>query len=297
MKSTGAARLHRNAPFWLNLMYLPALLLFLLFIVYPFLKGVQISFTNWNGFSQTYKWIGLDNYKRMFSDPNIGIVIRNTLIYGVGSTLLQNIFGLLYALLLNKSIKIHGLARTIAYLPVIVSGLIMGYIFYFFFQFRGGAFNDVLKLFGMAPINMLGDPNLNVWIIMLVNSFQFMGTAMIIYLAGLQSISKDYFEAADIDGANAWVKFKNVTLPLLMPSITINVVLNLIGGLKLFDAIMALTGGGPGYASQSMSTMMYKTYFSSQDAGYASAIGILMFLMISFFSIFALQYLRRKEIN
>ncbi|GJM70979.1 hypothetical protein HMSSN036_31950 [Paenibacillus macerans] len=182
-------------------------------------------------------------------------------------------------------------------MPVIVSGLIMGYIFYFFFQFRGGAFNDVLKLFGMAPINMLGDPNLNVWIIMLVNSFQFMGTAMIIYLAGLQSISKDYFEAADIDGANAWVKFKNVTLPLLMPSITINVVLNLIGGLKLFDAIMALTGGGPGYASQSMSTMMYKTYFSSQDAGYASAIGILMFLMISFFSIFALQYLRRKEIN
>lgn len=297
MKSTGAARLHRNAPFWLNFMYLPALLLFLLFIVYPFLKGIQISFTNWNGFSQTYKWIGFDNYKRMFSDPNIGIVIRNTLIYGVGSTLLQNIFGLLYALLLNKSIKIRGLARTIVYLPVIVSGLIMGYIFYFFFQFRGGAFNDVLELFGMAPVNMLGDPDLNVWIIMLVNSFQFMGTAMIIYLAGLQSISKDYFEAADIDGANAWVKFKNVMLPLLMPSITINVVLNLIGGLKLFDAIMALTGGGPGYASQSMSTMMYKTYFSSQDAGYASSIGILMFLMISFFSIFALQYLRRKEIN
>ncbi|MCY9670787.1 sugar ABC transporter permease [Paenibacillus alginolyticus] len=290
-------RLNRNSPLWLNLMYAPALLLFALFIFYPFMQGIKISFTNWDGFSQNYDWVGFDNYKRMFEDESIVVVIRNTFFYGFGSTLFQNVMGLLYALLLNQRIRTKGITRTIVYLPVIISPLIMGYIWYFFFQFRGGALNDILLLFIHTPKNLLGDPQVNIWIIMFVNTFQYLGVAMIIYLAGLQSIPKDYYEASSLDGASAWQKFCNVTLPLLAPSITINIVLNLIGGLKLFDVIQALTKGGPGYASQSLSTLMYKTYFGAQDAGYAASLGNLMFIIISLVSISALIYLRRKEIQ
>ncbi|AIQ16686.1 glycerol-3-phosphate ABC transporter permease [Paenibacillus sp. FSL H7-0357] len=279
----------------INMMYLPALILFAAFIFYPFMNGIRISFTNWDGYSQNSAWVGLANYKRLFTDPNIGTVVKNTLTYGLGSTILQNLFGLLYALLLNQSIKGRGIVRTIIYLPVIISPLIMGYIWYFIFQMNGGALNDLVKLFGGDPVNFLANPQLNVWLITLVNTFQFVGTAMIIYLAGLQSISADYYEAASLDGASAWQRFKNVTFPLLAPSITINVVINIIGGLKLFDVIIALTNGGPGYASQSLSTMMYQMYFARQDAGYAASMGNLMFFITSIIGIAALILLRRKE--
>jgi raffinose/stachyose/melibiose transport system permease protein len=119
---------------------------------------------------------------------------------------------------------------------------------------------------------------------------------MTIYLAGLQSIPQDYYEAADLDGASALQRFFHITLPMLAPSITINIVLNIIGGLKLFDVIIAMTNGGPGYASQSLSTMMYQTYFARQDAGYAASLGNLMFIIISIISLVSLVYLRRREI-
>ncbi|MEC5187693.1 sugar ABC transporter permease [Geobacillus thermodenitrificans] len=285
-----------HSTIWLNIMYVPALLLFIIFIFYPFFKGLQISFTNWDGFSQSYSWVGLENYWRMLNDPNIGTVVKNTLIYGIGSTFFQNIVGLAYALLLNQAIKTRNITRTIIYLPVIISPLIMGYIWYFFFQYDGGALNDIILLFHGEPLNMLADPQWNVWIITFVNTYQYVGVAMVIYLAGLQTIPKDFYEAAQIDGASPWQRFKHITIPMLMPSITINIVLNLIGGLKLFDVIVSLTNGGPGYASQSLSTAMYKYYFASMDAGYAAALGNLMFIIISVISITSLVLLRRKEI-
>jgi raffinose/stachyose/melibiose transport system permease protein len=284
-----------NSSLWW--MYLPALLAVSFFIIYPFLDGIRISFTNWNGFSQAYKYIGFDQYKRMFADPETWLIVKNTLLYGVGSTILQNVIGLLYALLLNQSIRMKSFARTIIYLPVIISPLIMGYIWYFFFSYQGGALNDVLLLFGFNEINALGNPDFNTWIIVFVNTYQFVGIAMIIYLAGLQSISKDFYEAAQIDGASSFNQFKNITLPLLVPSITINMVLNIIGGLKLFDVILALTGGGPGNASQSMSTFMYDLYFAKQDAGYAATQGVLMAIIILILSLGALLYFRSKEVE
>jgi raffinose/stachyose/melibiose transport system permease protein len=278
-------------------MYLPSVLLVFCFIVYPFLDGIRISLTNWNGFSQVYDYIGVEQYKRMFADPDTWLVVKNTLLYGIGSTVLQNIIGLGYALLLNHSLKIRTLTRTIIYLPVIISPLVMGYIWYFFFAYQGGALNDIYNWLGLEPINALGNPEMNPYIIVFVNTFQYVGVAMIIYLAGLQSISKEYYEAADIDGAKSWSKFKNITLPLLMPAITINVVINIIGGLKLFDVIVSLTNGGPGNASQSMSTFMYSLYFARQDAGYAATQGVLMALIILVLSLGALIYLKRKEVE
>ncbi|MDR0140073.1 sugar ABC transporter permease [Metabacillus idriensis] len=296
-KSNSKSRLkkHKESSLWW--MYLPALFAVSFFILYPFLNGLKISFTNWNGFSQTYDYVGFSQYVRMLQDPDTWLIVKNTLLYGLGSTFFQNIIGLLYALLLNQSIRMRSITRTIIYLPVIISPLIMGYIWYFFFSFQGGALNDVLVFLGLDKINALADPAINTWIIVFVNTYQFVGVAMIIYLAGLQSISKDFYEAAQIDGASSFQQFINITLPLLMPSITINMVLNIIGGLKLFDVIVALTNGGPGNASQSMSTFMYDLYFNRQDAGYAATQGILMAVIILVISLAALMYFKRKEVE
>ncbi|GGH73705.1 raffinose/stachyose/melibiose transport system permease protein [Pullulanibacillus pueri] len=280
--------------FW---MYLPACILVIIFIIYPFIDGLKISFTNWNGFSQDSKFIGLEQYKRMLSDSTTWLVVRNTLIYGLGSTILQNIFGLLYALLLNQKIRMRSVTRIIVYLPVIISPLIMGYIWYFFFAYQDGALNDVLMALGFHQVNTLGNMHLNIWIIVLVNTYQYVGIAMIIYLAGLQSISSEYYEAAQIDGASVFQQFKKITFPLIAPAITINMVLNIIGGLKLFDVIISLTGGGPGNASQSMSTYMYSLYFDQQDAGFAATQGILMMFIILILSLLALAFFKRKEVE
>nr|WP_318540267.1 sugar ABC transporter permease [Terribacillus saccharophilus] len=294
-KGKKAKKRRKESSLWW--MYLPSVLLVMLFIVYPFLDGIRISLTNWNGFSQVYDYIGLEQYKRMFADPDTWLVVKNTLLYGIGSTVLQNIIGLGYALLLNYNLKVRTLTRTIIYLPVIISPLVMGYIWYFFFAYQGGALNDIYNWLGLDPVNALGNPEVNPYIIVFVNTFQFVGVAMIIYLAGLQSISKEYYEAANIDGASSWSKFKNITLPLLAPAITINVVINIIGGLKLFDVIVSLTNGGPGNASQSMSTFMYSLYFARQDAGYAATQGVLMAVIILVLSLVALLYLKRKEVE
>ncbi|PFO09761.1 glycerol-3-phosphate ABC transporter permease [Bacillus sp. AFS076308] len=288
-------KVHKESSLWW--MYLPALAVICFFIVYPFLMGIKISFTNWDGFSQTYDYVGFNQYTRLLKDPDTWLVVGNTLIFGIGSTIFQNILGLLYALLLNQSIKARAITRTIVYLPVIISPLIMGYIWYFFFAYQGGALNDLLQFIGLDKINALADPNMNKWIIVFVNTYQFVGVAMIIYLAGLQSISKEYYEAAQIDGASSFQQFKNITLPLLMPSITINMVLNIIGGLKLFDVIISLTGGGPGNASQSMSTFMYDLYFNRQDAGYAATEGVLMAVIILIISLATLIFFKRKEVE
>jgi len=286
-----------NSPGMLNILYVPVLILFGTFLIYPFFKGIQVSFTNWDGYSQIFKYVGFQNYKQMFADSDIVTVIYNTIVYGVGSTLFQNIFGLAFALLLCRQTKLNAVGRTFVYLPAIISPLIMGYIWYFIFQYDGGALNDIIKLFSGSQTNLLASTKANVWIITGINSFQFVGVSMVIYLAGLQNIPHDYYEAAEIDGASYWQRFLNITVPMLAPSITVAVVLNLIGGLKLFDVIWSLTNGGPGYSSCSLSTMMYQLYFAKQEAGLAASLGILMFVIITIVSVIALAGFRKREIS
>ncbi len=287
----------RSSPWLVNLMYLPALILLSVFIFYPFIQGVRYSFTNWDGYSEHFRWVGLLQYQRFLTDPDMLRTIVNTFIYGCGSTLLQNILGLAYALFLDQNIRGKGLVRTIVYLPIIISPLIMGYISYFFFQYDGGAANDVLHVLGRAPVDWLDNGPTAVWIITFVNTYQYMGVAMIIYLAGLQAIPREYQEAASIDGASALTRFRFITFPLLMPAVTVSIVYNVIGGLKLFDVIVAMTNGGPGYASQSLSTMMYNLYFAREDAGYAATLGNIMFFIITVVGVALLFALRRKEVR
>ncbi len=281
----------------INLFYIPAIILFCGFVVYPFLQGIRLSFMNWNGYSQNMKFVGLKNYIRLFQDANVKTAFVNTLIYGVVSTIIQNILGLAYALFLNIKFKGRTVVRTIIYMPVMIAPLIMGYIMYFFFQYDGGAINDILIWLGKEPVDLLVNSNAAISIIVIVNSLQFVGVAMVIYLAGLQNVPAMYYEAAMLDGANFWERFRHVTLPLLMPAISSSTILNLIGGLKLFDLVMALTSGGPGFSTHSLSTLVTNQYFSAQSAGYASAIGIISFVLIMVISNVVTKYFDKKEID
>lgn len=281
----------------MNVFYVPAIILFTIFVIYPLGKGIFLSFTNWNGYSQTYKIVGIANYIRMLTDQNVHRAFINTIIYGAGSTILQNVLGLSLALLLNQKFRGRAVVRTIVYLPVMIAPLIMGYIMYFFFSFDNGALNDVLALFGKDAVDWLANGNTGVAILTIVNSLQFVGISMVIYLAGLQGISDMYYEAAAIDGVRSGQKFRYITFPLLMPAISSAVTINLIGGLKLFDIISALTSGGPGYDTHSLSTLVHRTYFGSENAGYASAIGLISFILIMILSNIVVKYLEKKEVD
>ena len=180
-----------TSPRMLDLMYLPALLLFAVFVFFPITQGIKWSFTNWNGYSDQYSWVGFDQYTRMFNDSKTWLTIKNTLIYGLGSAILQNLLGLAYALALNGIARSKHIARTIVYFPAIIAPLIMGYVWYFMFQYNGGALNDILILMGAEPLDWLANGPRAVWLMTMINTYQYMGVAMVIYLAGLQGIPQD----------------------------------------------------------------------------------------------------------
>ena len=212
---------------------IPAILLMLLFIGVPLVNGIRVSFYKWNGYSQNMRFIGIENYTKAFDDKLFYRTLGNTMIYGFGSTILQNILGLGTALLLNQKFKGRNAVRAILYMPIMISGFIMGQILYFFFQLDGGVFNQMLGWFGIPPVYWTETGLKATIVCMLANSWQYMGICMILYLAGLQGIPDMYREAARLDGASAGQVFRHITLPLLIPSIISAVVLNLIGGFNI----------------------------------------------------------------
>ncbi|MEG0126903.1 MAG: sugar ABC transporter permease, partial [Clostridia bacterium] len=228
---------------------------------------------------------GLSNYASILTDDYFLPILWNTLLFGVGCTLIQQVLGMASAVVLDQKIRGRNFARTILYMPVLVSPVIMGSMYYMMLQYNGGALNDIVKLFGGMKVAWLSDTNMALLWIVLINSIQFMGLSMILYLTGLQNISTMYYEAAMIDGASSGQIFRHITFPLLYPSIVTSVTMNLIGGLKLFDMIKVLTNGGPGYATNSMSTYISLMYFNAEKAGYASAIGVFLFVMILIVSV------------
>jgi len=278
-------------------MYVPALVLLSIFILYPFISGFRIAFTNWNGFSQHYKYIGFKNIIAMTTDANVKMATINTLIYGFGSMIFQQLLGLAYAILLNMSFRMRNLARTLIYLPVLISAVVMGYMWTYLTRYDGGALNDILKLLGKPQIFWLSNRQLAMSILLLINITQYVGVSMVIYLAGLQGIPGMYYEAAEIDGARSWQQFKYVTIPMLYPAIITSVTLNLIGGLKLFDVIRALTSGGPAYTTHSLSSLLTDSYFQGQNAGYAACEGMLLFLMILIATLIIQKVFMSKEVN
>ncbi len=280
----------------MNYFYIAAVVLVLFFVVYPLFEAFRISFTRWNGYSQNYTYIGINNYIKLFRDKNFRTAFFNTLVYGFGSALLQNVFGLFFAVFLNSRFRGHSVVRTIIYLPVMISGLIMGYILYFFVRYNHGVINDITAVFGIASVDWMASGPRGVVIMTLINSWQYVGIAMVIYMAGLQNIPSTYAEAAAIDGASTVQAFRHITLPLLIPSIESSVVLNIIGGLKLYDVIVSLTGGGPGFTTHSLASYISNQYFKAQNAGYSAAIGIFTFFFIMIVSNVFMKYFEKKEV-
>lgn len=281
----------------LNWFYLPAVVLMLAFIAYPLCNAIYLSFFNWNGYSVNKEFIGIQNYVAMFKDEIFISSLRNTLIYGFGCTILQQVIGLTLALFLNTKFKGRGIIRTVIYMPAMVSGLVMGYIMYFFFQFNGGVVNDILGFLGLSGYDWLGNGTSAIDVIVFINTWQFVGISMVIYLAGIQGVSQSYIEAATVDGANAWERFRYIILPLLVPALSSSVIYNLIGGLKLYDVIIALTDGGPARKTHSLATYIANRYFDAERAGYAAAIGVFSFVMIMIISMIVNGYFRRKEVE
>lgn len=281
----------------LNWFYVPAVVLMLLFIAYPLGNAIYLSFFKWNGYSVKKDFVGIQNYISMFNDKTFVSSLRNTLLYGFICTFLQQIIGLAMAVFLNTKFKGRGIARTVIYMPAMVSGLVMGYIMYFFFQTKGGVMNDILTAMGLSTVDWLGNGNIAIAVIIFINTWQFVGVSMVIYLAGIQGVSQSYIEAATVDGANAWQRFRFITLPLLQPALASSVIYNLIGGLKLYDVIIALTDGGPAKKTHSLATYIANRYFDAERAGYAAAIGVFSFVMIMVISMIVNGYFRKKEVD
>lgn len=293
----GRARSHSLYPRRLNWLYVPALALFAVFAIYPLISGMSLSLTNWNGYSPGRAFVGFDNYLRLLGDEVFRTALLNTFIYGVGSTIIQQILGLGLAIVLDRIVRGASLLRAVIYLPVMVSPVVLGTMYYLIFRYNNGALNDLRALWGADKVAWLADASVGVTVIVAVNSLQFVGISMVIYLAGLQAIPTEYYEAAQLDGAGWWQSFRSITVPLLQPAFATSIVLNLIGGLKLFDVIQVLTGGGPGSSTHSVSTLIGETYFSSQAAGYAASMGVVLFVLIAAATFVLNSLLNRKRVE
>jgi len=276
-------------------MAVPAFLLFALFFIYPLIQGIGMSLTDWDGLGRS-NFIGLQNFFDFFKDERAITDIKNTLLFALGSAPLLNIIGLIYALLMNGKFKGKGIARVIIYLPAVISPLIMGYIWYLLLQPERGFVFHALELIGKSSWlgNWLGDYTACMVVLVLVNVWQYAGMTMVIYLAGLQSIPEELYESAKIDGASYWSSFRYVTLPMLMPSIRINVVTNIIGSLAVFDIVMALTDGGPGYSTETLSIYIMRMCYGSKT-GYSTAVALIMFFIILIPVIISMRLTREKE--
>jgi len=289
----------KEKKFYPNYFTYPAIIIFAIFYCIPIIASFIMSFTNWNikRISEP-KFVGLKNFSRLFQDDYFLLALKNTVLFAVVTTLGIVILGLLLALLLNSAIKGKTFLRTCFYLPAVLSLIVVGIMFKAVFKLDGGILNQILTAVGLENLvrDWLGDGKTAMWAIIFVQIWKWSGFAMTIYLAGLQGISKDYYEAATIDGAGTWQKFKNITLPLLAPAFTVVITMNTIGGFKVFEQVYVMTNGGPGNATQVLNTYIYKE-FSKGTLGRSSAASLLLFLMISVVAILVNRALTKREVE
>ena len=258
------------------------------------LTGGFFAFTNWTGLGD-WDFIGLDNFVRIFNDPTLLGSVWNTLFLAFGSVILTNIFGLGFALAINRTLKSRYVLRTLLFLPVVLSPLAVAYIWKFIFQFNG-PLNGFFSLVGLGDLQKvwLADPTWSIWAILVTVVWQQTGFVMVIYLAGLASVPEEIEEAAALDGAGLWQRFVHVTVPAIRPSIAIATTLGIIQGLRIFDQIFALTAGGPAGATETLATQVYKQAFSLGQFGFGSSLALVLTLIILVFAILQ-QYATRDR--
>lgn len=276
---------------------LPALAVYLYVIVVPTAQGIYMSFTDWSGYSRSRNFVGTENYRSILDGTSRDAVMR-TVVIAVVTMAIQNVVGLLLALALTARVFARNVLRTLIFAPVIVSPLVCGYLFKYIFAPPGiGAANDVLEAVGLGQFqrDWLGEPGTALNAVIIVICWQFVGMSMVIYLAGLQSVPAELLEAAAIDGAGAVRRFWYVVRPLLAPAITINLMLSLIGGLKIFDQIYATTQGGPAGQTETISTLIYKQFSTLGAYGQSAALAVALAIGVAVLSLLQFMVLRRQE--
>ena len=260
---------------------LPALIIYLLFSITPFLYTIYYSFTDYTDMNPiNLHFVGLKNYIKVLQTPVRLAAIKNSVIYAILLTGFQTLLGLPLAFVLNQKLKSRNLLRAVFFFPAVFSSLIIGYLWNFIMSSSDfGLINNILHQLGLGTLNFFTSKNA-LYSVILTQIWQWTGWAMVIFLANLQSISPDLYEAAEIDGANGLKKFMYVTLPLMCPSVKIVIVTGLIGGMKVFDIIYSMTSGGPGDATQTVMTVMMKKGISEGFYSTGSAFGVCFFIIV-----------------
>jgi raffinose/stachyose/melibiose transport system permease protein len=290
---TNQARTHtllRTYPRWF---YLPAALVFGVFFLVPTALAVYFSLTRWTLFDATF--IGFENYIDFVGDPQLMSGLRNTVIYAVLTSGLKVVISLPLAMLLTSSIRLKGLFRGIIFFPVLVSTVAVGITFATLMQPSVGLINTFLGFLGLPQPDWLGNPNLALYSVALVDVWKGIGIAMIIFIAGILSIPQDYFEAARLEGGT-WVKFRHVILPLSRNATFTVILLSFIGGLRTFDLIWTMTRGGPGFASDVLTSVIYKEY-QAGFYGLSTAGNVVLFILVTILVYPLMRFFNRLELE
>ena len=265
---------------------IPILLLFFAFNTVPLIRGFIYSFTNFRGYG-SYDWVGWRNYIDLFTDTRVGNSYWFTFKLALLATILINVLSLIMALGLNAKIKFKSFLRGMYFIPNILGALVVGYIFSYIFTYILPAITHAASMLASQTW---------AWVaIVIVCAWQSIAMNTLIYISGLQTVPEDVYEAAAIDGATGWARFRHITFPLIMPFVTINMVLCMKNNLMVFDQIMALTKGGPAQSTESISFLIYNNGMNGGQFGFQSANAVIFFIVIVIISVLQLRYLNRKE--
>lgn len=282
------------------LFFLPGLLLYALFFIYPTLSALFYSFTDWDGLSQSFQFVGIDNYERAFTGDTIfRKSIGNNLKFMLVVVIFQTVVALAFALIVLKNNKTTIFLRALYFFPTILSSVSVAFIWSFIYDPSLGILNQVLELVGLGFLaqNWLGNADIAIYSLAVTQIWFHAGQMLIIFVAGLQAIPDELYEVAKIEGANKWQTFRTVTWPLLAPSATIVIAYTTIQSFKAFDLVFAMTGGGPNNSTEIVATYIFDIAFRSYQFGYASAISVIFMIIIAIITFLQFKALRSDRIS
>lgn len=277
----------------------PAFTLFTVFLIIPTVSSLYYSLTSWDGINPNIKFIGLANYVEIFTSARFGNALKNTALLTVVISICENVLALALALLVDSVCRAKNLFRAIFYVPVILSGIVSGFIWKIMYSYNFGPINKVLEMIGLGAWKQdwLGNAKIAIWAVAVVMIWKNAGYYMIIYLAALQGVPQDVMEAASIDGATALQRFRHITIPLISGSFTICFTLSLINGLKVFDQIAVMTDGGPGFATETIVYLLYRSGFGEGRQGFGTAVGVVLLCIIMVLNTAQSAFLRKREVQ
>ncbi|MCM3693715.1 sugar ABC transporter permease [Neobacillus niacini] len=275
----------------------PVLLAFTLIVLIPFVTGIYYAFTDWNGITGTVKWVGLDNFTYLFSeDKQFQQSFMLTTKYTVVSIILTNVIGFGLALLVAQRLKTRNLLRTVFFMPNLIGGLILGFIWQFIFV-KGFASIGELTGIPLFELAWLGDAETAFWGIVIVSLWQGAGYIMIIYIAALQNVPQELIEAARIDGANRFQILRHITMPLVAPAVTICLFLTTASSFKVFDANLSLTNGGPFKSTEMLALNIYTEAFVNNRYGIGEAKALIFFIVVAAITVIQVTISKKKEVE